>query len=321
VNNRRLTTAAEEAACAKYRRARCDALERCYGAAFGCEPYDCPDEVFADDTTRTPESVEACADLFDAMTCGDPDPPCVTAGKRPAGAPCTANDQCVSMRCSVSNEFVECGQCLKLVPKDGPCDGNSLCTDNQQCVGTRCVDPKPIPELAPGTACGPGRMCKDGECIRPPDGGAATCVSRALGEPCDIYCAGEAACSLEGRCEAIPTLGEPCLLARDVDNEVRGACTGVNVRCLDRQCVKVGMPGDPCEPRDESGRQCYLGRCNCVGDDCSRYACAATRFAGESCADPYTYCEDPAKCVDGVCTSFRIGLPHLDGCLDGGPSP
>jgi hypothetical protein len=100
---------------------------------------------------------------------------------------------------------------------------------------------------------------------------------------------------------------------------VVGACAGPGVRCLDRTCVPIGKPGDPCEPKDNA-IQCRLGECRCTDASCATYACAERRYPGESCADPNTYCDAPSQCVGGVCTSGRLGKPHADPCIVGKPA-
>lgn len=312
------TTAAEEAACARYQRALCDVRERCYAPSLACDSFDCTDELFAEGTTRTPESVTACAQVYTTSSCDvllAATPSCVTPGKRAAGAPCTANGQCASQRCSVTRPDEECGQCMSLAPKDGPCDAYTVCPAGQYCDGARCVD-SPVQYLPAGAACIPSRqLCDQGTC-EAPDGGMGKCVpSPGVGQSCSTFCAGTAVCSLDHRCEQPAALGQPCVLTEGTTSMLVGACAP-GARCLDRTCVAPGKPGDPCEPKDDA-IQCHLGECKCTDAACTKYACTERRYAGESCADANTFCDAPSQCIGGVCTSGKLGKPHSDPCIDG----
>jgi hypothetical protein len=320
-----LTTAAEEAACSKYVRARSERSETCGGATY--EDFDCTSELFANGTTRTPQKVEACAGVIATSSCESLEkqlPECVSPGTLPAGAPCISGTQCASHMCTALNPaLTECGQCIRIAERDGTCDGQTVvCGAGQTCVGTvgagKCVDDSSVPirTVGAGERCDAMHWCGAEASCEFSSGPAVCKPYPRAGEPCETFCF-EGGCAISsGRCEPLPKLGEPCLLTNYVGGAVAGMCDGEDVRCLDRKCVAIGKPGDPCEPQDEIAQQCKLGECRCVGGDCSRYACAEKRYPGESCADTYSFCQQPAQCVAGVCVSGRLGKPHTDPCRD-----
>lgn len=310
-----VVTAEEEAACARYKQALCAKAAECgwgYEDCEGLARWECPDDLFADGTSRTPEGVASCAAEYAAWPCEklerDERPPCVTPGKRPPRAPCTYDNQCASHVCGT--DFLQCGRCSARAEPFGPCDETSYCPVPQLCIDGRCRT-RESPVIPVGGDCSEGR-CEDGAICRARAGEPYTCVRvPRLGDPCgsDVSCDAGLIC-VEGRCEALPGLGEPCVI---LPGATTGLC-GREGRCLDRTCVTRGEPGDPCEPKARD-HQCGNGLCECDRGDCTRYVCHAVRFAGESCAEPFVACGETTTCVDGACVSGRLGTPHRDECL------
>lgn len=230
---------------------------------------------------------------------GAGDPPCALdfvcqericrAPARADGALCQSRDHCppeapfcagVPGRCHASARGVrctsdaDCGQagwcaggfrCAARGELGGPCDAEMLCPEGTQCAATdegdRCR-----------TIVGPGARC-DGDRI---------CV---LGFGCD-----------DGRCEPLPTQGEPC----------EDACAlGV---CRDGVCELLDA-GEPCEPTVAWNVGSPLDATGSLGRQCTGACSSRWRSEPGTCIEPSALGE---RC--GVCELGALCAP-VDGEL------
>ena len=191
----------------------------------------------------------------------------------PGGA-CQVSQECVSGQCERACGNSCCvGTCAAGPGKlsiGGDCSATgALCVQGAYCKSGKCVVDLPL-----GAACAADDVCRrpgqctvglagGGTCLAPPDQGAACSTNAPICLRTDNYCdpvaqvcvkrkAAGAACSnvagecaafapcFNGRCTAMPTLGQPC----DGNGVVR--CFGELV-CTDGVCA-VPPSSNPCAP-------------------------------------------------------------------------
>ncbi|MBN2359234.1 MAG: hypothetical protein JXR83_07250, partial [Deltaproteobacteria bacterium] len=281
-----------------------------------------------------------------------------------AGAPCYSADGCRAGTLDCSSGF----ECVDLVAKpDGtrcgaggycrggvcaPCHHFALCTANDGCrVGEidctidgtpRCVD---LANVADGTACGSGRMCRDGACTacgyvggscRSADGcqqgtidcsaGVPSCVNLtdvADGTPCGTDrlcqggtcsgCAQGAACRRADGC-LVGTVscagGDPT--CDDLAPAPSGTSCGANKACDGSGNCRCTASGSMCY------RRCWLGKWWCAPDDEPVCLPGTMRADGFLC-QPGGGGGALHACVAGRCGACNPGAAcrSADGCQSG----
>jgi hypothetical protein len=131
-------------ACREYVRAACERREACTGVPLaGCLSFQsaCPDYLFSEGSSRTRESVLACAPVLRAQPCdevvaGIP-PACATDGTLPPGSGCAFTSQCAGECLAPAGN---CGKCAPRAALGGACGDEAGCQPTQTCDGTQCVD-------------------------------------------------------------------------------------------------------------------------------------------------------------------------------------
>jgi hypothetical protein len=288
-------------ACRAYVQAFCDRYPECGMPMPSCDNYLalCPDYVLGNGSTRTIDSVLACAKVRREQPCNEVrdniTPACASAGTLPAGAPCHINSQCASYSC-LGGGLGTCGYCATPAAPDGGCGGNVVCAANQTCAGT-CKDRTASPALNQGEAC-------------PADGG----VGCQFDQPCS------AATTLAGAgtCQAGPSAGAACRYRVGTSQAL----------CDDSTCLDAGATRT-CSGPHAIGEACGTS----VGVDCQAGAycdnalagtCKARRGLNEPCGTTDGRCLEETYCAlstatQGSCKpSSKIGEACPTLTIDGG---
>lgn len=300
-------------ACREYIRAACERREECTGQSLeGCLTVmdRCPDYLFSEGSSRTRESVLACAEVYRTQPCeevtANRPPACATAGTLAPGSTCLFNSQCAG-EC---NGQGSCGQCVSRAPEDGACGLDTGCQPWQYCDGSLCVDNGTTVEgdRLPGAACTLG--CITGYvCARSSAAGESSCLPEpAAGQPCyyEAYddgfggngqCGRYFYCDASFTCQPLPGQGEPC--APDLGGEPRcraGACESGT-------CAVLDTPGVACST--SSSTACGGDtRCQCPTDEaCAEGTCVYVREEAEGCTGQHDRCASGTVCSQGACVA------------------
>ena len=294
-----------KAACEAYVDAYCDRADVCYGLtgssdALKCRSRKlaCPDLLFSNGSTWTPEAALACSPQWATLACDDfragLTVPCSVPGTRAPGAGCAFHSQCASRKCRVAIG-TSCGLCDAIAAPGGDCGHAS------------CPPAAPVCNLSAGARC---------EALPSP--------SKA-GDPCSAgtnRCRGTAApaCTLvsatssTATCQPLPLAGGPCSYL-DGAGPFQQQCVG-GAQCVaasdagltDRgMCARLAQAGEACSS-GSLGRLCAPDLyCNVDADPNHKNGTCApgpsVRGRGAPCtAGGPGDCEVPLTCVAGQCT-------------------
>lgn len=267
-----------EGACEQLVSALCNKLNEClpfavkaaYKDAAECitrQKSQCVKSLSAPSTGLTPAFVSGCASAYSSATCNDvlkqPDACKTPAGSLADGTPCGEDSQCVGRACN-TNGISNCGACSTRVAAGGDCTGGKKCDDGLSCAPNgKCVAP-----AGAGTACGDNQpcqtplVCSKGTCSE----GAAAGASCADGEACNAF---------------------------------KGLlCDPTSKTCKE---LKVANPGETCGLVDGSFVACGAGG-KCKTGTGGSGTCQAPVADGAACTADGPGCQEPAECVNGVCT-------------------
>ena len=231
----------------------------------GIAARDCMDAIATTLCDRTSQSARVTAEACDH----------IVAGTLHVGAPCTLDEECISLTCSIPIMTMQCSV--------GQCMGDTA--PSRQLIGGSCANKN---------ACAAGGYC---------DINSTTCVALvARGGTCtqDFQCAYGNGC-VNGACAPLPVIGQAC--TTECRDDATACSTG-------KQCVKLGLPGAPCATRADcspyytcdAGGHCAEG--SSQGGPCMmNNDCFDASYCGPAmtCAPPQA---DGATCVDDRdCTS------------------
>jgi hypothetical protein len=312
----------------------CRRKAECAGQpATGCIELtlDCPDIAASVGSTRTAESLAACAEEYKTFPCEQVNagelPSCVTPGTRQGGEPCLFNSQCSSLSCSADVD--QCGACDTLVGENEDCsvagvacDFAFVCDETSQ----TCVKPVVTAPDEPGSegdACASGPDCGYNlDC----DPDSKTCVPfPSLGMSCakPRTCSFEdgSYCEVDGlTCKALPAIGLPC----GVDG-----FTGTAGYCADgARCRRTSASAGTCEAPAAVNEPCFIDpetqdadSSSCAPNaycdtSVSPARCAERQNAGESCSAAGAVCQSGLNCLcannDPACASKVCGRLRID---------
>jgi hypothetical protein len=291
--------------------------------------FRCPDIAASVGSTRTAESLRACAEEYAAFPCEKVNageiPSCVTPGTKQPGEPCLFNSQCLSLACSAQDG--QCGACASLVGENEDCSGMGVACElglvcdesSQTCEKPVITAPEELAEA--GESCISKTDCSDNlycdatnRCVPYPALGMSCAGPRSCDFTEDSYC------ELDGlTCKAPPALGQPCGV--DGFTGTAGACAD-NTRCHKTSaavgiCEALAPVGSPCFVDPETqGADPY----SCVEDaycngQVSPALCTARLDAGESCAAGGA-CKSGLSCLcesnDPACPTKVCGRLKID---------
>jgi hypothetical protein len=270
------------AVCSAYGRCSMFVVQRLWGTVSACTTAyttTFTNDFAASGTGQTPAHLEACvakapgvacADLFANNLPTECQPP---AGQLANGSPCGASSQCQSAYCNIPAN-VTCGACGAPPSTGGSCQQDSNCPSGNICSNDSiCVAPGKA-----GDACTASRpcnltlACKSGTCAQPDEAGAA-CTS--------------------GTCDAVA--GTICSTSTDT-------------------CVAIGLadPGKPCSVASTGVTLCSSdGTCELPSSTATDGTCRAAAQPGGTCDSVNgPKCQQPAVCVNGVCTLLSAASCH-----------
>lgn len=267
-----------ERACDQFVASFCNKLQEClpfaikiaYKDANECitrQKSQCVKALNAPSTGATPANVSGCASAISGASCDDlfkqPDACKTPAGTLADGTPCGDDAQCQGRSCNKTGDS-ECGACGKRVGAGGDCT-NAQCDDGLECAQNgKCVAPG-----AAGAACGESQpctaplVCSKGTCAKGGEAGAPC----AEDQPCNAF-KGLVCDPTANTCKELKTAnaGEAC-----------GVVSGGFVLCASGGHCKTSSPGG-------------AGTCQAAAAD------------GAACGGDGPGCQEPAECVNGVCT-------------------
>jgi hypothetical protein len=313
----------------KYLRAVGDALEHQTSAL----DRGAADRCFAELTTG------ACPVALDSPSCQ-----AMFSGTRAPGATCFSDEECAadgsicagllteqacgSGICTASaalgqvcGEQVPCAAGTHCVAKPGgavcePGDPGARCVENGDCDRALwCQQGSCVADRLAGQPCRFDAECAGGTlCVGELSSGTSAGVcSRvtAVGDVCDDYCFGPLFCSIEqlgdnGRCAALPQLGEPCFASL-------GRCGGVDLTCSSQDvCVPLPAEGEGCS----ANTFCKAGFfCSTELSGAQTGTCVALAASGGACARDGN-CQSYECSGDGKCREWTAcrGAAPADPC-------
>jgi hypothetical protein len=268
-----------EDACDQYVSTFCNKISECFPAAIRLSYKDaaecisrqktqCVKSLNAPSTAATPAYVSGCASAISAASCDDvfkqPDACKTPAGTLADGTPCGDDAQCTGRTCNKTGD-TNCGACGQRVAAGGDCT-KGKCDDGLSCAENgKCVAPG-----AAGATCGENQpcltplVCANGTCAKGGEAGAA--------------------CSEAAPCNAFKAL----------------ACDSASKTCKE---VKLANPGETCGVVNGAFVLCAAGGdCKTAGATSPTGTCQAALADGAACTTDGPSCQEPAECVNGVCT-------------------
>jgi hypothetical protein len=310
---------AQLGACLDFERAVCGGLARRADAGVRSfqptEAAACLAELGAAPCWLTGARPLVCADVF--------------APASPPGGPCETSDDCRDSHCSGAGS-AGCARCVAFGDAGEPCGAARPCAAGLGCPpgfadggatggGPRLCRTIGAP-AAPGALCGALDPCDGalGECRTPTDGGPARCEALpTVGEPCDegcraAYCNPSPADGGGATCEPLMPAGAPCTRAAQC---VDLFCNRSDL--LDggaRTCGAVAL-AQPCAAVTDCGPSGYCRGLRLPDDGgFTPGVCAERVLAGAPCASEQL--DDGCAAAGASCLDGRCRRPAFD--LDAG---
>lgn len=235
----------ETSACVAYVTAFCERGAECMGQDLGTCLQNaalCPEYFFAPGSTRTIESMLACAAVLRTQSCDERSvgiqPDCVAPGTLEAGEPCISPAQCASQACLGLHPGTKCGRCAGTFAPEEACNSNSTktCPKNETCNGSKCTPIVPPTSLPAGSKCTESSRCAEGTTCFATDSSAK-----------------------EGTCAAVPAVGSACAFAVGSSNTGRCAAPSYCKMSSKTQgtCTAPGKAGDACGASTSGGGVTY----------------------------------------------------------------
>ncbi len=226
--------------------------------------------VGANGSNLTADELESCAKALPAASCADVlgrSLPAVChgpAGSLADGAPCSDDSQCLNKKCKSSGPNTTCGICGSPAAAGGACITSDDCADAMGCAASVCVA-----FGATGSTCDAAHPCNS----------TLACVA--------------------GKCGPVQAAGAACKSSSECD-QLHG------IICDGKACTKISFVSAPatCGLLGGVYTLCSNGA-TCTGIAATGMgSCTAAPKDGTACnVDGGAKCEDPAKCVSGVCTT------------------
>jgi hypothetical protein len=282
------------AACRAYLTAACERLAECSrtSPSESCLSRlgECPDYVFSDGSTRTPEGVIACAAEWKTFPCDKAEigisPSCARPGTRTPSESCLYPTQCASLNCGNAGTEA-CGICRSVAALGGSCNNADVgCAPGQVCSGGKCeertwtppVTRDAAPPPGPGVACQYVTGCVAGyECLR--DDTDTSILT----------------------CRKLPQAGEKCAVSTDFTRVCADGAYCPAPPAPD--CVAEPVAGEPCRAGGGAWR-CAAGHvCDTRSDGGVTRICVAEHEEGETCGDPYVSCVAGTECRNRRCVA------------------
>jgi hypothetical protein len=231
-------------------------------------PPGCPSLVGGRQTSGAP--CRSTLDCADGLYCNVSSAcPGQCTARLSGGAPCTEDGNCTTdLRCMRLAD-ADPELCRRPGPLDAPCGGNIYpsCQLGLYCLGSSGDQPGICKSAAAlfasdlGQACNvtAGPLCKPGYfCLI----GNGRCVPESTDQTCALavpdQCPPDYVCSLQGRCELLPTEGQVCNFL----NPLVPACRGEAV-CLGGVCRNlIPIGGDCAAPERCASGNCSAGKCS-----------------------------------------------------------
>ncbi len=272
-------------ACDSAARALCDKIEACapfyvdlqYGDPATCISrfmINCTSSFSAPGTSATPNKLSQCASDFGTVSCDDvlrrkyPSSCTTQPGTLADGAACGHDAQCVGRLCRKTGEAT-CGACSAIGA------AGATCAEDEDCdVGLTCIEDKCVKYREAGESCSDTQPC------------AATLV-----------CSG-------GSCALPLAAGAACKATSFADNDCDGV-KGLYCDTPSKTCTKIGVAsaGEKCGLIDGKPVVCTNGAECQIPTLGSQGTCQAAAADGAACNDrDGPYCQDPARCQNGICT-------------------
>lgn len=266
-----------EGACDELVGALCNKLAECvplviktaYKDANDCiarQKAQCVKSVNAPSTGFTPAIVSGCAAAYRSATCdtafSQPDACKTPAGQLADGAPCGEGSQCKGRACNKSGDAA-CGACTTSAA------AGADCTTNQCDEGLRCAENnKCVAAAKAGAACGDNQPCE----------APLTCSKGT----CGTGAGAGASCAAGEACDALKGL----------------FCDPTSKTCKE---IKLANAGETCGLIDGTFVSCVAGG-KCKMGTGTTGTCQAAAADGAACGGDGPDCQEPAECVNGICT-------------------
>jgi hypothetical protein len=266
------STDAAQALCTRINDCAPTFLTLAYGTVSECQTRNTATigrGIGANGSTLTPDQLDACAKAIPTTSCADMlgrnlPPACHgPAGTLADGSPCSDDAQCLNKKCKSSGPNTTCGTCGSPVATGGACTARDDCADGLACAASVCVA-----FGAMGSTCDSAHPCNS----------TLGCVS--------------------GKCAAPQAVGAPCKMQSECD-QVHG------IICDGKVCSKLALVSTgTCGLINGAYTLCQAGA-TCTGIGAmGTGTCTPAPKDGETCdVDGGAKCEDPAKCVNGKCTT------------------
>ena len=268
-----------------------------------CSELDDPSTICDEALTGTAELGQPClidAECLGVAFCNRAAAACpgTCAALSGSGGSCTRDAECAegldcsSGSCVVSSGIgqrctgSECELGQVCVPDAAGADGTCQPLDSVLTagIGENCELDSDGPYCQEGLSCVVTSAMAgmiDAQCAAPVGAGAA--CHPGVPDPCPAgqYCAADVSSGIiDGVCEPLPAVGEPCAPALGPST---GRC-GLGGRCVSGTCVRIGRLGDPCT--SDAG---------CASNNCNAGTCAEGTAECSMCSD-----QDP-RSDPGLC--------------------
>jgi hypothetical protein len=174
----------------------------------------------------------------------------------PMGGACTANQDCVSLRCDKG-----AGNARRCIPNDGTGKPGDYCTHDHQCAAPNCVQNRCVAAARTGQPCATNASCASGRC----DTAAANlklCIPNDGTGAVGDYCSHNNQCAnrncVDQGCRAKVGLGKDCVTNASCESNRCDMGAGNPRKCIPND--RTGGVGDYCTHNNQCqpGRACAL---------------------------------------------------------------